>query len=253
MKKFIVCVSLILLTVSCVPQNGVTFQSAFPVTHNAPKAITITGLFAKPKGAGPFPAIVLLHSCGGVRPHVSEDWPNYLNSIGYAVLTVDSFGSRGAGRCPQALPVAADMEFDAYGALAYLAQRPDIDSGRIGVMGFSLGAQVLESFAPNAAALKGGEKFSAGIAFYGTCEIFDPPKFPVLAILGDKDSNAFSCRRRNVDNFSVNIIPGAHHGFDIEQIQTMIVVSGNHRAVYDAVATNRARGLTKEFFAKNLK
>lgn len=53
----------------------------------------IQGFLAKPEGSGPFPAVVLLHTCGGVQPHVLVDWPAYLVSIGYVALTVDPYGS----------------------------------------------------------------------------------------------------------------------------------------------------------------
>ncbi len=61
---------------------------------------TISGLLAKPPGDGPFPAVVLLHTCGGLQPHVITDWPDYLTGLGYVTLSVDSFSPRGIRRCP---------------------------------------------------------------------------------------------------------------------------------------------------------
>ena len=61
---------------------------------------TVSGLISKPDGKGPFPAVVLLHSCGGFTSHVTSDWPSYLTGLGYVVLSVDTFGSRGFARCP---------------------------------------------------------------------------------------------------------------------------------------------------------
>src|SRR3954471_8522384 len=53
----------------------------------------------KPAGAGPFPAVVVGHTCGGVnRPHVRERMREFL-AAGYAVLAVDSFGPRGVQSC----------------------------------------------------------------------------------------------------------------------------------------------------------
>src|SRR3546814_19779154 len=58
---------------------------------------------------------------------------------------------------------------DAYAALDYLATRPEIDAGRVALVGFSYGgmvatyaayAQVAERYAPN------GRRFAAHVAFY---------------------------------------------------------------------------------------
>ena len=50
-----------------------------------------------PPGAGPHPAVIALHGCGGLvvkGPRV-RDWVKTLTGAGYAVLFPDSFGSRG--------------------------------------------------------------------------------------------------------------------------------------------------------------
>lgn len=49
----------------------------------------------RPEGNGPFPAVVLLHTCGGIQPHIS-DWGQRLKESGYVALAVDSFTPRGA-------------------------------------------------------------------------------------------------------------------------------------------------------------
>ena len=32
--------------------------------------LEIDGLYNKPKGSGPFPAVIILQSCGGSKPHL---------------------------------------------------------------------------------------------------------------------------------------------------------------------------------------
>src|SRR3546814_3480297 len=65
---------------------------------------------------------------------------------------------------------SSDLMFlaDAYAALDYLATRPEIDAGRVALVGFSYGgmvatyaayAQVAERYAPN------GRRFAAHVAF----------------------------------------------------------------------------------------
>lgn len=245
------------LTVICVLAvsacaTSISFQSAKLEGFSSPPE-EVRGVLAKPSGKGPFPAVVLLHTCGGVLPHVSEDWPAFLTGNGYATLTVDTFGSRNAGRCPEAFYLGGlTMWRDAYGALDFLASRPDIISNRIGVMGFSLGASAIESIAVQKIQSPGGRNFSAGVAVYGGCSILQEPSFPVLEIIGDKDRGVYSCADRAVPRLSVEIIPGAYHAFDHPQLSHLRTVSGNHPSVYDWSATIKARKLTRDFFAKHL-
>ena len=86
----------------------------------------IAGYLAKPAGAGPFPAVVLLHSCLGF-PSNRKAIETALAGAGYVVLFVDEFSTRGLKETcsvdfPQLVP-------DAFGALADLARRPDVDAG----------------------------------------------------------------------------------------------------------------------------
>ena len=131
---------------------------------------TISGILAKPPGEGPFPAVVLLHSCGGLQPHVINDWPEYLTGLGYVTLTVDSFGPRGIKRCPT--PIIRDrreLSRDAYGALEYLTNLPFIKKDRIAVMGFSLGGNTIDYFAGQDFKTRSGLNFTAAVSVYGDC------------------------------------------------------------------------------------
>ena len=74
----------------------------------------IQGYLSRPKGAGPFPAVVLLHSCLGLpaeRAAIGER----IATWGYVALYVDDFATRG-------LKETCAVDFkpavaDAYGAL----------------------------------------------------------------------------------------------------------------------------------------
>ena len=141
---------------------------------------------------------------------------------------------------------------DAIGALDYLAGRPDIDPDRIGVMGFSLGAMAIETFAVQDLKSPSGRNFAAGIALYGRCDFYGEPPFPLLEIIGDKDKNVDSCPDGTYSRVSVDIIPGATHAFDNDRLTTMRVVSGGHSSIYSWSATKKARELTRIYFAKHL-
>lgn len=243
--------SLILFLSAC--NTTVSFRTGDIGIQRGAPAEEVTGYFAKPDGKGPFPAVVLLHTCGGIRPHVSEDWPSFLTRHGFATLTVDTFGSRGAGRCPEAKSLGRlPMWRDAYGALDYLANRHDIDGDRIAVMGFSLGANAVEMIASNG--YKSGENrnFRAGIAVYGKCNFFNVTSFPVPEIIGDQDKNSSNCPARRLSGVSIAILKGAYHAFDQSQHRLMRVVSGGHNAIYDSDATEKAQALTLSHFQEHL-
>ena len=60
---------------------------------------------------------------------------------GFATFTCDSFVSRGVERTSerQLACTMANLQYDSYAALQLLATHPDIDSNRIGCVGWSLG------------------------------------------------------------------------------------------------------------------
>src|SRR5947208_9775704 len=89
----------------------------------------------------PFPCMVILTSSAGVQRHREHFYAQALNDAGCAALIVDSFTGRGVRRtvADQSLVSAAQMEGDAFAALAVLRADPRIDRDRIGVMGVSKG------------------------------------------------------------------------------------------------------------------
>src|SRR6516162_5258621 len=86
---------------------------------------------------GPYPAVVVLHGCGGISSH-SAGITDRIGSWGYVALTVDSLGPRditshcGGGWAPE-------QAFDAYAALRYLSQLDFVDPARVAVLGQSMG------------------------------------------------------------------------------------------------------------------
>ena len=89
----------------------------------------------------PFPCMVILTSSAGVQRHREHFYAQALTEAGIAALIVDSFTGRGVRRtvADQSLVSAAQMEGDAFAALAWLRSDPRIDPARIGVMGVSKG------------------------------------------------------------------------------------------------------------------
>src|SRR6267143_428442 len=105
---------------------------------------TVTGDLSLPGGgSGRVPAVIVLHSCDGVQPSVTQ-WARELNRMGYAALVLDSFTGRGVKEvCTGRTPVSIGSRLaDVFRAQELLATHPAIDPQRIGVVGFSHGGWV---------------------------------------------------------------------------------------------------------------
>jgi dienelactone hydrolase len=96
----------------------------------------VWGLFARPAGAGPFPAVVGFGgSSGGLA--AAAAWAPVLASHGFATLAIAYFGVPGL---PEAL---AGIEVEVVErAAAWLLGRADIASGRVAVVGMSRGSEL---------------------------------------------------------------------------------------------------------------
>ena len=107
-----------------------------------PSEARLTGSLYRPSGDGPFPAVVVMHGCGGVAPNAIA-WAQWLRAEGYAALVLDSFVGRGLKRiCGDAtvLPARVRAE-DVFVAAASLRRLSFIDGDRIAAMGFSPAAR----------------------------------------------------------------------------------------------------------------
>ena len=101
---------------------------------------TLEAYLSKPEGAGPFPAVVSMHGCGGLSHSLRITEARDLNALGYASLVVDSFTTRGIiEACVSPIP---DRYADALGVLSYLSKLPFVDARRIALIGRSQGGFV---------------------------------------------------------------------------------------------------------------
>jgi dienelactone hydrolase len=89
----------------------------------------------------PVACMVILTTSAGVQRHREHYYAELLTRAGTAALIVDSFTGRGVRRTvsDQTLVSAAQMEGDAFAALALLRADSRIDPARIGIMGVSKG------------------------------------------------------------------------------------------------------------------
>ena len=107
----------------------------------ASKPARVSASLHLPEAAGPAPCMVILTSSAGVQRHREHFYAQVLNEAGVAALIVDSFTGRGVRRtvADQTLVSGAQMEGDAFAALALLRADSRIDPQRIGIMGVSKG------------------------------------------------------------------------------------------------------------------
>ena len=193
--------------------------------------IQLSGELHFPPGAGPFPAVILAHGCGG-RGNADASWATVLREWGYATFVVDSFRGRGLTQvCTQQRELTPTQRLpDVYGALRIVATHPRIDAHRIALMGFSHGADVAlraaTQWANDTYAGPGRPAFRAVLPFYAFCGTVYPERNRIAVPLrlhhGALDDwlPPGPCVRY-VDSLkaagqdaSITVYAGAHHGFD---------------------------------------
>jgi dienelactone hydrolase len=223
----------------------------------------LQGYLRQPAGAGPSPAVVLLHSCNGSAQRLDERWGKLIAAWGYVTLTVDSFGPRGLkNTCSSGAPV--DLALDAYRALGFLVQQRFVDSSRVAVLGFSQGAwQALSSVERGILEQASSNKFRAAIGFYPHCLGFKGNMtVPTLILIGELDDWTLATECRNMvdgrDDWGISrqqhqgapikliVYPGAYHAFDAAGLTTPVQLLGHHLE-FNPSATDQAIGAVRDF------
>jgi dienelactone hydrolase len=218
----------------------------------------IQGYLTRSRGTGPFPAVVLLHTCLGL-PEARASLGERIAAWGYVALFVDDFATRGlketcAVDFSQALP-------DAYGAFAYLSRLPYVDSARIAAVGFSQGGDTALKIATGGGRSAGdqGAVFKAAAAFYPPCANVAGAALdiPTLILVGAKDgvTPAADCaelaKRQQPSMVKFVVYSGAAHGFDIPEFGEGTKVMGMWLA-YDRSAAQRSWTELRSFLAARL-
>jgi len=120
------------------------------VAYDNPQApgVKLAGTLTKPKGAGPFPAVLLITGSGpqnrdeevmGHKPFLVL--ADYLTRRGIAVLRVDD---RGTAESTGNFKTATTQDFatDTMAGVRYLLGRPEVDKKHIGLIGHSEGGAI---------------------------------------------------------------------------------------------------------------
>jgi dienelactone hydrolase len=233
-----------------------------------PNPPILRGYMRRPAGNGPFPAVILLHGCGGDPTGLDRNWGERLQSWGYVSLTVDSFGPRGiTNSCRSGEPAGRDL--DPYGAFGFLAREPFVDAHRVALMGFSEGGIVVL----NDVELKPRERatvrdFRAAVAFYPICAGGGAVAVPTLVLNGELDdwSSAQACKKMVAQESDIGItrhkgasapitlviLPDAYHKFDDPKFQPGHRYMG-HLLEYNYVTLTLAAEDVRQFLQSQLK
>jgi carboxymethylenebutenolidase len=184
-----------------------------------------------PDGEGPFPAILILHTSGGVQDG-EIIFARELAEQGYACLIpyyFDAYNISHSTRQTAATKYAENIFNDFSELLEYLKKNPKIKADRLGAVGFSMGgywALVL--------AAKGRVK--AAVSYYGALSgggknldlkyrfenVFTKESSPVLILHGSQDQivsvrlayNLFALLDEKKSPYELRIYDGAEHRYE---------------------------------------
>ncbi|MBI2933971.1 MAG: dienelactone hydrolase family protein [Chloroflexi bacterium] len=209
----------------------------------------------RPNGAGPFPALIVIHENRGVTEHIKDVSRRFANQ-GYLTLAVDLL-SRVGGREKFTTDDDAvnainglsrdGVQQDLQSAFDYLKGRNYVKADRIGVIGYCWGGGNSLLMATRVPGLR------ASVVYYGP----NPPNIDdvariggaVLGIYGAEDTRismnvpalAEAMKKHN-KSFEHKIFPGAAHAF-----------FNDTGARYHPQAAAEAWPMTLDFLARNLK
>jgi dienelactone hydrolase len=212
---------------------------SFPSLDGEASAPVVLTAFWFKAPASPAPAVALLHGCSGIYDRHGElvkplrDYAALFNGVGYNVLVVDSLTARYetelcTQRSGKRRVTVANRRLDALGAVAYLADRSDVDAKRIGIVGWSNGGSTVLAATnlrhPDVAAALAKPAFA--VAFYPACAVelkrgYEPVG-PLLMLVGQADDWAPAAPCRALARApaepkpEIDVFAGAYHDFDTD-------------------------------------
>jgi carboxymethylenebutenolidase len=223
------------------------------VTYPSPggNSGTMRGYLVRPSGAGPFPAVLVIHENRGLNPYI-EDVARRLAVEGFLALAPDGLfpaggypGNDDDGRELQAGLDQGRLRTDMRNSAVWLKGH-ELSSGRLGITGFCWGGTTT-----NALAVALGAEARAAVPFYGAApETAGVPsiKAPLLIHYAEKDEriNAMwpgyeAALKANGIPYEAHVYPGTQHGFH-----------NNSTPRYDEAAAKLAWERTLAHFRRNL-
>ncbi len=176
---------------------------------------------AAPKGDGPYPGIVLIHSFNGLEEGY-RTMTDQVAAEGFVVLAV-------GWQTFERQPTDATVEQLIRDSYAFLGERDDVDIGRLGLTGFCAGGRYTMLLLPQLGDVK------AGVAWYGFPTSGDPSPTdligdldaPMLILHGTADESssvadiyAYATKLDSAGkSFELKVYQGEPHGFMLQDGQ----------------------------------
>jgi carboxymethylenebutenolidase len=203
---------------------------------------------ALPVGASPFPGVVVIHEYYGLNDNIRDVCQRFARA-GYAALGVDLFAGRTRAVCMLrfmahllAQPLDNPSLDELKAALTWLGERPEVDSTRLGAIGYCMGG----SFAIAWACVD--QRLQVIAPFYG----MNPRPLeatrrmcPVVASYPDKDITTGAGRKLDAELTTAGVphdfktYPNTKHGFFNDQ-----------SAIHDPAASADAWARIMSFFSE---
>ena len=275
-KIAVLSLMMVVSAVSCVvaktpsPAETVKFLSADGQTM-----LVAYVFYPKLAATARFPAVVMMHGRAGAYSSLANGvydastlskrhkfWGETLADNGYIAVLVDGFGPRGYphgfpthsyDERPPDLDEVSIRPLDAYGALAYLRSRPDVEGKAIALLGWSNGGSAtLSAMSVDAPGISNPSEetgFRGALAFYPACGLKGRldggyrPYAPVRIFIGAADDEVSPKRCQSLvkrsqaqgGDIKISVYPGATHDFD-DPGRKRSSVEANADAVDDAVS-----------------
>lgn len=209
------------------------------------------GYLVKPEGAGPFPAVLVIHENRGLNPHI-EDVARRMAVEGFLTLAPDGLspvggypGNDDAGKALQASLDRDELLTDLLNSARFLKAHP-LSSGALGATGFCFGGGAV-----NYLAVQMGPGLQAVVPFYGAAPATaDVPRIRASVLVqyasDDPRINAMrpdfeaALQASNAD-YVMHTYPDTRHGFH-----------NNSTPRYNAEAAALAWSRTVAFFRAKL-
>ena len=223
-----------------------TQNITFPSAHKSLEAY-----LAYPDGAGPFPAVVVIHEIFGLNDNIREIARRFANE-GYAALAVDLFSGQNRIVCMTRLMSGLFLNSlehqgikDLRAALTTLEGMPFVDKACLGAIGYCLGGGLAIAWACT------DQRLKAIAPFYGANPRPVEAVKRLCPVVGSyPDPDFTTAQGRKLDEIldtcgvphDIKIYPGAKHSFFNDQ----------RPASYDATASAYAWQRTLVFFKEHI-
>jgi carboxymethylenebutenolidase len=195
------------------------------VEYDSPNGTSgkMKGYLVTPKGAGPFPAIVVIHENRGLNPYI-EDVARRLAVEGFLALAPDGLSPIGGypgndddGKIMQQSLDPNKLYNDMLNSATFLKSHPK-STGKLGAVGFCYGGSVVNKFAVSL-----GANLNAGVPFYGVAPNLDEVnkiKAPMMLQYAENDDRVNATQapykvalEKANKEFLIYVYEGTQHGF----------------------------------------